>query len=92
MAMGLETVSYTHLDVYKRQSLHYVEFGLTVFELGVQTLRDGLCELAGIIHDYQPHAVRGLMVHQKNNQQAERQADQRDQDCSNDEALRLDAG
>ena len=71
---------------------HNVEFGLAVVEFGIQTFRDGLRERAGIVHNHQAHAMCGFVVYQKNNQQAESQAYQRHQDCSNDEALRLDAG
>ena len=47
--------------------------------------------VAGIVHDHQAHALRGFVVYQEYDQQAERHAKQRHDDRSDDEALGFDA-
>ena len=68
---GIDARAQVLLDGVGRRGLHNRfddgEFRLAVFEFGVQALADGLRERAGIVHDYQTHALRGLVVHQINN-------------------------
>ena len=51
--VGAATVSYTHLDVYKRQVIHGIGQGVILF---VHQLADG--GLGGLLHAFFVHSVR----------------------------------
>ena len=58
--LQIKTVSYTHLDVYKRQMGYYVNcYIITCFFLRKQVIRNGLLKMKDL-HYYSFHTLRNI--------------------------------